>query len=107
MSADNDTPDDTAFGLIVSFPDQSASFVHGFEMGQLWQRMEHGAEAEITATVHDENREVIVRSADALGWSAEIRTSSVFGWAEATLVKRRPSRLRPNPHGLRIVGGTP
>jgi hypothetical protein len=92
-----------SYGLVVSFPDQSASFVHGFEAGALDERMKAGAVAEIEATTHDENREVIRRLADYQGWSVEVKPSGVPGWDYTILRKERPARERPNPHGLRIV----
>ena len=92
-----------AYGLLVSFPDQSPSFVHGFEAGQLWERMDRGSALEIEATTHRENREVIRRMADQCGFDAEIQPTEVEGWDQTTLTKRRPERQRPNPRGLRIV----
>lgn len=88
--------------LIVSFPDQSPSFVNGFEAGKLWERMRSGAEAEIEAVTHTENREVIDRMALAEGWEVERKSSEVNGWDYITLTKgKKPDRL--NPHGLRVV----
>lgn len=92
-----------AFGLIVSFPDQSASFVHGFEAGGLWERMASGMMAEIEATTHIENREIIARMADSRGWDVEVTASDVTGWDYTKLTKRRAPRERPNPHGLKAV----
>jgi len=95
--------DDKPYGLLVSFPDQSPNFVHGFEAGQIWQRLESGSELEIEATTHVDNREVIRRMADQCGFETDIRPTDVEGWDQTTLTKRRPARQRPNPYGLRLV----
>ena len=79
---------------MVSFPDQSASFVHGFEAGQLWLLMEW-ASPEIERTVHDANREVINRMASRLGYATTWRSTEVDSWSIVTLTKTRPtSHLR-------------
>lgn len=103
MSNEEMSAQDTEYGLIVSFPDQSASFVHGFEAGSLWQKMESGTVAEIAVETHIENREVIARMADHLGWSYESEPTHVSGWDRTTLAKTRSERKRANTHGLRIV----
>lgn len=98
-----DEPHVASYGLIVSFPDQSASFVHGFEAGKLDEQMKRGDVAEIESTTHVENREVLARLADAEGWSVETKPSEVEGWDYTKLVKAKPSREIPNPHGLRVI----
>jgi hypothetical protein len=96
-------PATTKYRLLVSFPDDSASFAHGFEAGQIWQRMGDGDLAELELTTHTANREVIRRMADNLGWDVEVLASDIEGWDYTKLVKRRPERQRANPHGLRVV----
>ena len=92
-----DRNDDAIWHPMVSFPDQSASFVHGFEAGQLWLLMEW-ASPEIERTVHDANREVINRMAGRLGYVATWKPTEVEGWAVVTLTKTRPaSHLRAVP----------
>lgn len=94
----------TGYKLAVSFPDQSPSFCYGFEAGKLWERMESGTVAEIEMTTRIENREVIARCADYLGWSVdEVKPSATEGWDFTKLTKTRPAGVRDNPHGLRIV----
>lgn len=93
---------DKEYGLLVSFPDDSHSFVHGFEAGQTWQKMEAGDVAEIEVTTHVKNREVMRRMAGALGWEIEV-TTATEEWDNTKMIKRRPERSRPNPHGLRVV----
>lgn len=59
--------DAVEYGLLVSFPDQSESFVNGFEAGALWQRL--GAEVEpIDTLLHVANLEVALRMATNLDW---------------------------------------
>lgn len=103
MNKMDDQPQHTDYGLIVSFPDQSASFVHGFEAGGLWQQMRGGAVAEIEQTTHVENREVIARMAAAEGWSIEVKRSGVDGWDQSSLAKIAKAPERRNPTGLRVV----
>ena len=103
MSDDNET----TYGLVLSFrglyatmPEEHA-FVHGFEMGGLWHRMENGTEAEIGITTHEANREVIARAAAAKGWELECKPSGTPTWDYTTL--RKTKAEKPNPHGLRVV----
>lgn len=100
--ADEDDKSAT-YGLVVAFPDPSPSFVHGFEAGGLWEKLKNGETAEIQATTHVENREVIARMADAEGWEIEVKPTEVEGWDFTKLEKKRPAREKPNPHGLRVV----
>lgn len=94
---------DQTYGLIVSFEDQSHSYVHGFEAGLLSARMNGGLEAQIEATVHTENRETIRRMALAYGWEVQFEPTEVEGWLYVVLDKTKPISTQPNPHGLRIV----
>ncbi|WP_243368907.1 hypothetical protein [Microvirga solisilvae] len=87
------------YGLIVSFPDQSPGFTHGFEAGMLWLRMSESTEREIEITTHADNREVIQRMAASLGWSSAINPSGVEGWDYTQLVK---VESKPRPE-LRLV----
>ena len=73
---------DSEYGLIVRFHDQSHSYVHGFEAGIIWRRMESG-EQDFSATIHDENIAVIRDMAAACGLSATINESEVEGWSYA------------------------
>lgn len=100
------------WGLLVSFPDQSQSFTHGFEAGLLWQRLRSGHEAEIeNLTVHAENEEVMRRMALAEGWSCEFEpckdeAGKVYEtYRVATLRKTEKAPVRPNPHGFRVYHG--
>lgn len=89
----SDEPNDNVeYGLVVSFEDQSASYVHGFEAGLLKARMDSGAEASIEATIHEENRETVRRMAVAYGWEAEFKPTSVEGWIVVELDKGKLTR---------------
>lgn len=93
---------DAEYALLVSFPDQSASYVNGFEAGMLWESMQRGDAAEIEYTIHEENRLTVQRMAIAGGWDAE------FGryddtWTTVKLSKTSTAPAIPNPHGLRVV----
>lgn len=92
------------YGLAVSFPDQSASFVNGYEAGAMDQRMGAGETPIEDACVHTENEEVFRRLAEYRGYAVEWRTSEVEGWSYISLRKIRPQGMSRNPHGLRVVG---
>ena len=95
------------YGLVVSFPDQSASFTNGFEAGRLDQRM-HASETPIEECVHTENEEILRRLAEYQGYAvAAWRPSEVKGWSYIELRKVRPVGMRTNPRGLRVVDDIP
>lgn len=91
------------YGLIVSFEDQSPSYVNGFEAGGIWERLRSGNEAEIEVTIHTANRETVSRMCVAEGWSVEFKGTEYEEWTEAKLSKTGKAPERPNPHGLRLV----
>lgn len=91
------------YGLVVSFEDQSASYVNGWEAGGIWQRMRSGTEAEIDTTVHAANRETLNRMAIAEGWSVEFVSTEYEEWLTMKMEKRATAPSRNNPHGLRVV----
>ncbi len=101
---------ETGWGLIVSFPDASPSFVHGFEAGTISERFTSGREAEIERlTVHAANEEVIRRLCVAHGWECEFQpctdeTEKEYDeYRVVTLRKVAKAADRQNPHGLRSV----
>ena len=101
MSDESEVHD--GYQLLVSFPDQSPTFCHGFEAGKLWAEMRGGLSAEIETTTRVENREVILRMATAEGWEVRRTPSSVDGWDLTSMQKYGPASDTPNPHGLRVV----
>lgn len=89
------------YNLIVSFTDESPSFVHGFEAGQIWQDMNNNRPIDLT--VHAENREIIERMAVASGYEAVFMNTELKEWLYLRAEKRRPRPESGNPNGLRIV----
>jgi hypothetical protein len=72
MSLDNESANDgPGYRLILSFPDQSPSFAFGFAAGQIWAEMKRNEQAELAFDVASENRDVVYRMAEALGWEVE------------------------------------
>ncbi len=86
------SPDAGEYRLVVPFPDGSPSFVHGFEAGCIWQRMNAG-EYQIGGldeiALHTENVEVFERMAAAQGYDIKIDDSSDRDWSIVTFTKRR------------------
>lgn len=81
---------DNEYGLLVSFPDQSETFVLGFEAGQLWEVLKSGSgEMAYSLTMHTANEEVFTRIGRHYGCTAEFKRLD-GGWSEATL--RRSSK---------------
>lgn len=92
----SDISEDAAeFRCLVPFPDQSESFVLGFEAGMIWQRMV-SAETPIKngCAYHTANRTVFSRMADAQGYDAEFEPcDDLDEWMVATFTTRS-NRLR-------------
>lgn len=87
--------DDAGFMCLVPFTDQSASFVHGFEAGQIWQRMaanERKIGGEDDMPTHIQNRETFQRMADAQAYDLCVSCIDDV-WMIATFTKRE-SRFR-------------
>ena len=94
--------DQATYGLIVAFPDGSASFVNGFEAGKLWQLMTSGAVAEIDLVIHTDNVEVVTRMALAEGWHLVTKPTDYEEWTSIEMAKVK-TPTTPNPHGFRVV----
>jgi hypothetical protein len=86
------SPDAAGFRLLVPFPDGSESFVHGFEAGMIWQRMQNG-EAHIggldEVAKHIENLEVFRRMAAAMGYDMTAEDCGDGCWSIVTFERRR------------------
>lgn len=82
------------YGLLVAFPDESHSFVHGFEAGQLWQCMHERDSVEIECTIHAENVEVIRRMCGSAGWACEFTPTELPEWINCMLRKAGKPILR-------------
>jgi hypothetical protein len=83
------------YGLIVSFPDESESFVLGFEAGQIWDAMGRGDPVE--KTVHRLNEVVLLRMARAQGYDWNWTDLGDGCWAEIKAQKARLSRPSGDP----------
>lgn len=91
-----DLSEDAAeFRCLVPFPDQSESFVNGFEAGLVWQRMSDGeTPIENPIAYHLANRMVFERMAAAQGYDVEFEpcmagATICHTWMTATFTKRR------------------
>ena len=99
----DDPKKDVEQALMVSFPDQSDSFVHGFEAGMIWQRMQAGeAVIESPLPYHFANCEVFHRLAEAGGYDIECHEvkDMEMEWTEVSFMKRPDT---PKPPALRVV----
>lgn len=83
------------YALLVSFPDQSESFVLGFECGMIWKAMQDGAA--VSMTVHNQNAECLQRMAAHHGYSCSLERYDDT-WSTAILTKS----VKPRPK-LEIV----
>ncbi|WP_085025568.1 hypothetical protein [Ensifer aridi] len=93
-------PDAAEFRCLVPFPDQSPSFVHGYEAGMVEQQMTSGEQligGKEGFPKHVANTEVFRRMAAAHGYDVEVESYD-DEWAYFTFTKW--------PKRLKIVGGT-
>jgi hypothetical protein len=83
------SPDAAEFRCLVPFPDESHSFVHGFEAGMVWQRM-NAKERLIDNPIayHKANREVLINMAAAQGYDILEDTDCDDTWIMMTFEKR-------------------
>jgi hypothetical protein len=75
---------------VVTFVDESESFVHGFEAGLVWAQIEAGAQV-VERTVHAANQRLFRRMAGRMGYRFEFERSEVDGWAYLRMEKCRPA----------------
>lgn len=59
--------DSDGLNLVLAFDTDEPEFTRGVEAGILWERMVH--EAHIEQLVHAENAEMVIRMAEARGWT--------------------------------------
>mgnify|MGYP001766175378 CR=1 FL=1 len=101
--------DGSGYELVLSFAgldfgaNAEHAFVHGFEAGQIWQRMMAGREAEIDLTCHAANRVLLERAAASQGWALEIDELPDCGGTYIHVKLAKKTAPRGNPHGLRIA----
>lgn len=88
---------DSDYGLLVSFPDQSESYVLGFEAGCLWEVLKAGhGDMIYSVTMHTANEEAFTRIGRHYSCTAEFKKLAE-GWSEATLRRNTKPRLRVVP----------
>lgn len=78
--------------LVLSFPDQSASFVHGYEAGRLIDRMERG-ETPVNNNgfpVHAANRMLLEKACKQHGYIPYFGIV-YFEWVEFLAIKKETS----------------
>lgn len=70
------------FGLVLKFDTDDPEFTRGFELGQLWERVEQ--QGYVDQLLHSENAEMVIRIAESkkLRFSAEDLGS---GWLQVRL----------------------
>jgi hypothetical protein len=83
--------EDQEYGLIVSFEDQSGSYVHGFEAGQIWESMKR-VDPFIEKMVHTENKETIRRMAHAEGYEMIWEPTEIAEWSKVKLTKTQKAK---------------
>jgi hypothetical protein len=74
------------YRLVLAFDTDKPEFTRGFELGQLWERIERdGCTAQL---VHAENTEMVMRVAEASGlvFAAE---DAGAGWLNVTLTRKK------------------
>ena len=96
------TPSATSWQCLVAFPDESASFVYGFEAGMIWEYLQRG-ETVLESVVHEANREVLQRMALASGYVADWAESFDEEWVQVCFRRKGDPPAYSNPHGLHIV----
>lgn len=70
------------WSLVLALPDESPSFAHGFEAGDIWRRMR--LNRPISQMVHNENREILRRMAETRAWAIGFIALN-NEWSEMTL----------------------
>lgn len=85
--------DQSEYGLLLPFDDESESFTLGFEAGRIETSMRLG-EIEVVCTVHSANHDIILRMADLYGYSCQITETEFDEWIELSARKLNPT------HGL-------
>jgi hypothetical protein len=75
--------------LLVSFPDQSESFVHGFEAGIIWNKMEQGIET-FEQNIHEENKDLVKEMCNKSGYTFSIQHQNGFNeWKWLVAFKKK------------------
>lgn len=96
--------DDAGYSLVLAFPDESPSFAHGFEAGEIYSLMKQGAlEIDRGMTeglpVHEENAALFHSMASVQDYTVETGVAS-DGWIPMRFMKMPDNSKKPR---LRIV----
>lgn len=89
--------EDSEMGLLYAFPDGSASFVHGFEAGQIVALMQ-SKEAEIDRgyeegiPIHTANVELLGRMCAHYGYALESKPTDYTEWTTARMTRQAKTR---------------
>lgn len=76
--------------LLLSFPDQSASYTHGVEFGRLLEKIERGDDPiqNNGFPVRVENKSVLVLACSLHGYTCTFSDSGVEGWSNFLGIKK-------------------
>jgi len=79
--------------LLISFPDQSASFTYGVEYGRILEQMEQGKEVVCNHgfPIRLENKKLIEDSCKAFGYIPTFGTDHYDEWVEFLGIKKLTS----------------
>ena len=80
------------YGLLISFPDQSHSFVHGYEAGILDQRMQKEL-GPISQPIHTANKDLYTRMCAVYGWTVTFKGTEYGEWTDAEFVRGKKPAL--------------
>jgi len=75
----------------ITFPDQSPSFLHGFEVGRIWQQMEDGMLL-IEEVVSVANEAVLLQLGLACGYTVSFFSLATTSEQQTVLLRRQPRR---------------
>lgn len=70
--------------LIMAFIDESPSFAHGFEIGQIWEKLKDG-ESFRGYACHSANREQIIKMCELFECNYTIEETSMEEWIYLTV----------------------
>lgn len=83
------------YSLVMSFPDQSPSFAHGFTCGRIWHAMTESPACDVVEEMVDADcRPTIEAMAMAKGWIEEIAEIN-DGWISVRLRSPDPEPASP------------
>lgn len=82
---------DPSFIPVIRFPDQSASFGHGFQAGQIWEKLKRlDVGAVLEEMVFPQNRDLLSDLATHEKCGVEFAPTEIEEWVSAIFTKRQP-----------------